>query len=185
MPKLRGKLVYLDTMEREHCRALWKAEEGTGPPPTQRIILGLSIEGADRWFDEIQAKQNKEHVYLGVFLPDGNIIGDIQIANIDLMERTATLGLGFAAAEHRGKGYGTDAAITILHHAFLDLDLRRVSAKVVEFNTAGIRSLEKVGFIHEGRERKSCYAGGRRWDRLLYGILREEYMARYGEEGAP
>ena len=36
--------------------------------------------------------------------------------------------------------------------------------------------LEKCGFTLEGRERKANYLVGKRHDRLIYGLLIEEYM---------
>ena len=42
-------------------------------------------------------------------------------------------------------------------------------------DTASARVLEKVGFKLEGRLRQNERFKGRRWDTLLYGLLREEW----------
>jgi RimJ/RimL family protein N-acetyltransferase len=175
MIELRGDKVALKTLEREHCRALWEGYEPAEPLPTEPLNPGLSIEGADRWFEEMQAQQGKTQLYLGVFTPDGKLIGDIQLADIDWRHRTASIGLSIARRADRGQGYGTDATVTLLRYAFQHLDLHRVSAATASHNDAARRALERCGFLREGQEREAIYCGGRRWDRLRYGLLREEF----------
>ena len=175
MIELHGEHAVLRTMERAHCRELWEAYDPTEPLPTEPLHPGLSIEGADKWFEEIQAKQGKEHVYLGIFC-EGRLVGDIQIASIGWRHRTASLGLGIARQADRGRGLGTDVARTLLRYAFDHLDLYRVYAATTAYNLAMQRVLERCGFLQEGREREAIYAGGKRWDRLCYGLLRHEFQ---------
>jgi RimJ/RimL family protein N-acetyltransferase len=173
--ELRGEQVVLRTMERTHCHELWEAYEPTEPLATEPLNPGLSVEGADQWFEEIQAKQGKEQVYLGMFTPDGRLVGDIQLADIDWRHRTASIGLGIARRADRRCGLGTDATRTLLRYAFHHLDLYRVYAATVAYNAGAQRVLEKCGFVQEGREREAVYVGGERWDRLCYGLLRPEF----------
>jgi RimJ/RimL family protein N-acetyltransferase len=177
MIELRGEHIVLRTMERAHCRELWEAYEPTEPLPAEPLNPGLSIEGADKWFEEIQAKQGKEQVYLGVFTPEGRLVGDIQLAHIDWPYRTASLGLGIARQAARGRGIGTDAARTLLRYAFQHLDLYRIYAATAAYNVAMQCVLGKCGFVQEGCEREAVYAGGKRWDRLCFGLLRPEFEA--------
>ncbi len=96
MIELRGQKTVLRTLEREHCKELWEAYEPAEPLPTEPLNPGLSVEGADQWFEEMQAKQGKEQVYLGVFAHDGRLLGDVQLSNIDWRHRTAGIGLSIA-----------------------------------------------------------------------------------------
>jgi len=175
MIELRGKKVVLRGLEREDCRRLWKEGEPAEPLPAQATTPGLSAEGADKWFEEIQAKQGKEQVYLGIFTPEGQLLGDIQLANIDWRNRPATLGAGISRRADRGKGFATDAAFTLLRFAFQDLDLYRVSAGLAEYNAASRRVLEKCGFTQEGCARQALYTSGKRHNWLTYGLLRTEF----------
>jgi len=177
MIELQGEKVILRTLERAHCHELWDAYESTAPIPTEPLNPGLSVEGADKWFEEMQAKQGKEHVYLGIFTYEERPVGGIQLANLDWRYRTATLGVGLERAADRGHGYGLDATVTLLRYGFEHLDLYRVSATTAECNIAMQRILETCGFTLEGREREALYAAGRRWDRLTYGLLRPEFTA--------
>ena len=175
MIELRGERVILRTLEREHCRELWKQYEPTEPLPSEPLNPGLSIEGADKWFEDMQSKQGHEQVYLGVFTQEGTLVGDIQLANINWRNRTATVGLSIARQADRGKGYGTDATVTLIRFGFEHLGLYRVTAAIAEYNSGAQRILEKCGFVQEGRERQAIYSGGRRWDRLVYGLLITEF----------
>ncbi len=177
MNELRGKKVVLRTMERGHCCILWEAYEPVEPVPTEPVRPGLSIEGSEKWFEEIQEKQEKSQIYLGIFDNEGNIVGDIQLSSIDWRNRTASLGAGIALKKNRGKGYCTDVAQIMLRYGFEHLDLYRVSAATMANNAGTIRVLEKLGFSEEGREREAVYWSNRRWDRIAFGILKSEFEA--------
>jgi RimJ/RimL family protein N-acetyltransferase len=64
----------------------------------------------------------------------------------------------------------------LLRFAFTEVNLKRVSLGVFEYNPRAIRSYEKAGFRLEGRLRSLLHREGRRWDNLFMGILREEWL---------
>lgn len=178
MVEIRGNRVVLRTLERADCRELWTAYEPVESLPTEPLRPGLSVEGADRWFEAIQAGQGQDRLHLGIFTLEGNrLVGDIQLAALDWTNRTAEVGLGIARAADRRRGYARDALTALIAYAFDFLDLARLSAVVVEHNTAAVGGLAEGGFVLEGRDREAVYAGGRRWDRLRYGLLRRDYEA--------
>lgn len=67
----------------------------------------------------------------------------------------------------------------ILQYAFLELNLDRVTLNVFEYNQRAIRSYEKAGFQHEGRQRGGCLREGKRWDMLYMSVLRKEWMEQH------
>jgi RimJ/RimL family protein N-acetyltransferase len=69
----------------------------------------------------------------------------------------------------------------LLRFAFTEVNLRRVSLGVFEYNPRAIRTYEKTGFRHEGRVRQFLNKEGRRWDMLFMGIMREEWLERNTE----
>jgi len=111
-------------------------------------------------------------------LAEDKLIGDLGLDVIDWSGRDAFVGLGIGETEYWGKGYGTDVMNVLLRFAFLEINLRRVTLTVFEYNPRAIRSYEKAGFQHEGRERNVLNKEGRRYDMLFMGILREEWMER-------
>jgi len=67
-----------------------------------------------------------------------------------------------------------------LRYGFCHLGFERISATTLEHNIGSQRVLEKCGFTLEGRERKAVYIAGRRYDRLMYGMLADEFIKLHG-----
>ena len=117
-------------------------------------------------------------------LEDDCLIGDIDLMVTNWSSGEAFVGVGIGERDFWGKGYGTDAMNVILRYAFLELNLRRVSLDVFEYNERAVRSYQKAGFQLEGRQRQYIQREGRRWDVLYMGILREEWMEDYGNRSS-
>ena len=172
---LQGKTIYLATLEKEHCQTLWDAYEYDETQITEPLNIGHSVTKADDWFNEIQRLQGDKNVRLGIFLPDGTVIGDVALQDIDWRNRSCSIGLGIQEIGHRSKGYGSEAVRLMLAHGFNNLGLSRIWANTLESNIGAQKSLEKVGFVLEGRSRKAEYFAGRYFDKLHFGLLRDEY----------
>ncbi len=86
--------------------------------------------------------------------------------------------LGYAVAhDYQGRGYAGDAARTLLDFAFGALQLHRVTGAVAPDNTAGITSVERLGFTREGVLRDHVHTNGAWRDSILYSILAHEWNA--------
>jgi RimJ/RimL family protein N-acetyltransferase len=110
------------------------------------------------------------------------VIGDIVLDVSGWNTRNGFVGISIGERENWGKGYGTDLMKVLLRFAFTEVNLRRMTLTVFEYNPRAIRSYEKAGFRHEGRFRKFLNREGRRWDMLFMGILREEWMEMQTDE---
>jgi RimJ/RimL family protein N-acetyltransferase len=113
-------------------------------------------------------------------LDDDRLLGETDLDVVNWASRDAFVGIGIGNRADWGRGYGTDAMQLVLRFAFTELNLRRVTLNVFEYNPRAIRSYEKAGFRHEGRMRGALNKEGRRWDILVMGILREEWMEQNG-----
>lgn len=176
--KLQGNRLYLAVLEKDDCRKIWDDFEYDFQENTEPLNIGHSITKADNWFDEIQKNQGEKNIRLGVFLLDGSVIGDVALQDIDWKNRSSSIGLGIAKMCYRGQGYGSEAVGLILEYGFNNIGLERIWAHTLEHNKRAQNSLIKNGFILEGTERQAVYFAGRKWDRLNYGLLREEYIKR-------
>lgn len=105
---------------------------------------------------------------------DGDILGLVTLAGIDHLRQSATLHIMIGSSENRGRGMGTFAVLSMLRHAFYDLNLRRIELSVLATNKAAIGLYEKCGFVREGTRRQACYKNGGFVDMYEYGILRGE-----------
>jgi len=64
----------------------------------------------------------------------------------------------------------------LLRHGFATLNLHRIYLRVFEDNPRAIRSYEKAGFVHEGRQRQGEYHEGEFHDVLFMSVLRPEWV---------
>jgi RimJ/RimL family protein N-acetyltransferase len=109
-------------------------------------------------------------------LAEDKLIGELALDVVNWSGRDAFVGLGIGETEYWSRGYGTDVMKVLLRFAFTEINLRRVTLSVFEYNPRAIRSYEKAGFSYEGRMRKVLNKEGKRWDVFYMGILREEWM---------
>jgi RimJ/RimL family protein N-acetyltransferase len=111
-------------------------------------------------------------------LDDDRLIGFVGLFWLNLSQGEAFTGIGIGEKDLWGKGFGTDAMRLILRYAFTELNLRRVSLMVFEYNQRALRSYLKAGFVEEGRMRGVLSREGQRWDSIYMGVLRQEWQSR-------
>ena len=79
---------------------------------------------------------------------------------------------------YQGQGVMTDALQILLDDIFLNTLLERIEARCAIDNLGSQRVLEKNGFRREGHLKGYFKLRGRRVDNYLYGVLRDDYLAR-------
>ena len=102
------------------------------------------------------------------------ILGLISLVSIDNINRSAELHIMIGRKENQGKGLGTFAVNTMIEHAFLNLNLRRIELSVLATNVPAIKLYEKVGFSREGVKVQSHYKAGKYIDMIIMAKLRKE-----------
>ena len=107
---------------------------------------------------------------------DDCLIGKAIVARVEWTNGNGQIRIGIGAAEDRCKGYGTQAAKMLLRFAFAELNLFRVSADVPEYNQGALALVRKFGFLEEVRRRQALERDGRRWDLLVFGLLKDEWL---------
>lgn len=105
------------------------------------------------------------------------VIGEVDLSGINWVAGDAWAGIGIGERAYWGRGYGTDAMRLLLRFAFGQLNLKRISLTVFEYNQRAIQSYRKAGFREEGRLRQWMQRAGQRYDLVYMGILREEWEA--------
>lgn len=107
---------------------------------------------------------------------DEQVIGQAALKSIRWFNRKAELSL-FLRPESQGRKLGREALVTLMHHAFFQLNLYRLEAEVIDYNEPAMHLVEKLGFVQEGRLRQARYFNGKYYDILRYGILKPEFEA--------
>ncbi|AFG35383.1 acetyltransferase, ribosomal protein N-acetylase [Fervidobacterium pennivorans DSM 9078] len=81
----------------------------------------------------------------------------------------------YVAPQYRGKGIGKLIIRKALEFAFKELNLRRVTAEVYEYNERSLRLLESLGFKKEGILKEAKFHDGRYWDIIVMGLMKEDW----------
>jgi len=126
-------------------------------------------------YESIEKKIETDHdlYYFAICArADDRLIGKVILQWLDWTNGQGWIRLGIGAAEDRRRGLGSQALRLLLHFAFAELNLYRVSALVPEYNEAAVHLLRKFGFLEEVRRRQAVERDGRRWDLLTFGLLR-------------
>jgi RimJ/RimL family protein N-acetyltransferase len=128
--------------------------------------------------EKAETRQDATHIieFMVRTLADDDLIGFVGLSWSNPGQGDAFTGIGIGDPLRWGKGFGTDAMRLLLRYAFTELNLRRVSLSVMEYNPRAIRSYLKAGFVEEGCERSAIHREGRRWDMIYMGILQDDWL---------
>lgn len=73
------------------------------------------------------------------------------------------------------RSYASEAIKIVARYYFRELGYQKLTALVYSFNELSLRMHEKLGFVFEGRLRRTVYTNGRRYDTIYFGITKEEF----------
>ncbi|UCH60875.1 MAG: GNAT family N-acetyltransferase [Anaerolineales bacterium] len=135
-----------------------------------------SVEKTKEWIEKQLEEQQANGFLYGIRTLEGDeLIGFVDLW-VNWLHADGWIGIGLGERDYWGNGYGTDAMQVMLRYAFTELNLHRVTLSVFEYNTRAQRSYAKAGFKLEGRVRGDLHRQGQRWDVIVMGILREEWL---------
>lgn len=178
---LQGEKVYLRPIGAEdmelYFRMLFQAETrkltGTQKSFTLRQIEQY-IEGKDT---------DSSSVLLLIALQKNDVvIGDIQLLEINWINRSCYIRIAIDNQSYQGKGFGTEAMGLILDYAFGILHLHRIELNVFAYNERAIHVYERLGFQKEGVQRDALFYNHQYHDSIIMSMLEEEYRERYVEK---
>lgn len=126
------------------------------------------------WFQ--QGLKSEESRTFAVRTHDNDtFIGVCALINVDRFSHHAEIGINIADPDYQGKGYGGEIMRLLMRYGFEQFNLHRIYLRVMSYNTRGIRLYEKLGFLHEVKQREAIFRDGTYHDGLIMGILRSEW----------
>lgn len=172
----RGELVRLSAPREDDAEAFarWSHDSAYLRAVDTDFAQPISAREAAKRFPGDEADSNSVAFRIRT-IEDDRLIGFVALHSIEWNNRAALLAIGIGEAEYRGKGYGTDTLRLVLRYAFDELNLLRVGLDVISNNAAALRTYERVGFVHEGTMRRAVLRDGTHHDRLIMGILHDEW----------
>lgn len=114
---------------------------------------------------------------------EGEVIGHISLDYIDKKNESARICRVLVGRQaDRGRGTGQEMVRQILHTAFEEMHLHRVSLGVFDFNLPAAAAYEKVGFVTEGRLRDKVKVGEEFWSLLEMSMLKNEWKKKIQDD---
>ena len=164
----RGDLVHLRKwLEDAEIRGLIGEVAAMSKADSEKFLEKVRADTQRAWFMVVVKENNK-------------VIGEAGLLRMDRAWRTTDISVIIWEREEWGKGYGTEAVLLLLDHAFRQLDFHRAAIGVVGFNERALRFWEKVGFRKEGVQRDGYYYDGKYHDFVLMSILDDEFRELQG-----
>lgn len=145
------------------------------PEVTQFVTLTypMTYEQELEWIKNSSGKTDK--FVFGIETKDGMYIGNISIANINYIHRTATTGAMIGDKDYWDKGYGSEAKMLLLNYAFNTLNLRKICSGAIAFNERSIAYQKKTGGEVEGVKKAQFYKNGQYYDEIKLAVFKENW----------
>lgn len=170
-----GKKIILRAIEE---RDLAQLQEWSNDPSIQSMLGGwhfpISEQDQHKWFSSLSF--SSVHQRFSIDAPGVGLIGTANLVSIDWQNRNGFHGMLIGEKNMRGQGYALDTVMTLMRFAFEEAGLYRLDTDIIEYNAASLKFyLEKCGWKKEGIKKGWYFRKGRRWDKVVIGITKEDY----------
>jgi len=170
-----GERIFLSQVRREDLPlyARWFSDlELT----TYLGTIGMSFmpEHEQEWYDDV-VKSREAKTFAIVVREGQRLIGNVSFHRVDYMRGVSELGIAIGDKSAWSQGYGREALRLMCDYGFTFLGLHTIYLWHTGFNERGHRAYLRAGFKVAGRIREADVFGGRRYDRILMDITREDF----------
>lgn len=131
-------------------------------------VAGFSTYMLNQWV--------KGEAIPSVIRVDSTIVGAVTV-RIEPFNKVATFGY-WVTGEMEGRGLVTRSVAELLDVIFTEYDIARAVIDTAAANKRSRAVAERLGFTLEGTLRQAQQFGEERRDLVVYGLLREEWLAR-------
>lgn len=178
---LRGERVVLRPVEERDLDALarWRND----PQVIDFLFSPFFVNpgGQEAWHASLLSNPDKV-----MFMSDdlqGVSIGALRVDRIDWRNQECELRPFFFDPEKPSAGYGKDAVKLLTEYAFEQLNMNRIYGLCFPHNRV-ITLAKSIGFKEEGVLRQAVFSGGRFHDKVVIGLLRDEWRERIRSRSA-
>lgn len=138
------------------------------------IELPTSVELQQQWLEKTAGLKDHGMIRFAMENLDGVTVGWVTLHSRD--QKNGTFSFGVAVyRNYRGQGNAVDAVRILLKYGFWEQRYQKCNSMCLHTNEASIRIHEKLGFVEEGRIRRTCFYNAKYHDDVLFGMTREEF----------
>jgi RimJ/RimL family protein N-acetyltransferase len=135
--------------------------------------LPISLEEVEardkRWIEE----GHTDSAWFAIDV-DAETIGICGLHSIDHYHQRADVVIRIGKP-YWAQGHGQDAVRRLLDYGFSQLNLAKISLRVLADDERAVGAYRKAGFVEEGRLRDHTWYDGARHDELVMGVRREDW----------
>jgi RimJ/RimL family protein N-acetyltransferase len=175
-PRLEGRSVRLEPLERGHAEGLWDASRDPRTWQWLSIVQPASRAELDAFVDAAL-----ENAAAGIELPlvtlhHENVVGSTRFLALRPEHRSVEIGWTWLHPSAWGTGVNVEAKLLMLRHAFEVWHCRRVELKTDARNERSRGAMEAMGATFEGIHRKHMLVRtGENRDSAWYSITDDEW----------
>ena len=148
-------------------------EYGMDLPP---VSLKAYTENLRPWCASTDTSRHQE---FGIETLANKFVGWINVGGRD--ERHGTFGSRVSVfREHQRQGHAEEALRILLRYRYYERHYQKCNSACLDLSVASLRLHRKLGFLEEGRRRRTVYAHGAYHDEVPLGLLKEEFEANDG-----
>ena len=138
------------------------------------VGMSSTPEHEQEWYDGLV--RDKDRKMFAIVVREGQrMIGNVDFHAVDYRRGVTELGIAIGDKSAWGQGYGSEAVRLMCDYGFTFLGLHTIYLWHVAFNERGHHAYLKAGFKEAGRLRGADVFDGRRYDRVLMDITREDF----------
>lgn len=166
---LKGKKVFLRQLLEEDAVILMSWENNPDNWRVSGTDAPYSLHEINHYITTASAVKASGQLRLMIVeKSSGELIGSIDLFEIDLKNRRAHIGILIAQPEYRGKGFASESIDLMIYYAQEHLNISNFVCSIQDDNENSIQLFESKGFQQVG-VRKEWYIRGKEYfDELLY-----------------
>ena len=170
---IAGEHVILRAFEREDVDRCYRWMNDPNIVRTLKSRYPIAFQNEAEWLERAMHSNVNERHFAIERKDDRSHIGNASIHGIDWVSRTAWFGLFIGEPSAWNRGYGSDAIATLVRFAFEEMNMRKLSINVFDYNDTAKHVLATHGFVEEGKLVRDFYREGTYHDIVILSIFRD------------
>jgi len=179
----RIRLTDIDPKEDAEKDSQWMHSIEYARFRTENPVRPMSVSEVSKDLEEKlkESDQERSSFYYAVRLKTGekDLLGFLHIIDIEWPNGQGLLQVLMGTEEIK-KEYLEEALSLALRYAFDELNLYHIFCEIPSYDIDVIKAFEKAGFAQEACLREMVYHAGEYHDRIMFGIVGEEWRQKKG-----
>ncbi len=175
--KISSNNLFLKPLTKENATDLFALHSDKEVQHYTDVDVFKNLSEAQKFISELSKRtETKDFLFLGIFSrATKDFMGTIRLYHIDYKHQFATIGFQLIK-DYWGRGYMHEGLQAFLKFCFSELGFNRIEAQTFVENERGIKVLEKLEFVREGRLRENFLIDEKFEDSFLYSMLKKDFL---------